>query len=539
MDTPADIVARLASPKPGRTEADLQSDVRKLLLDAPLSISDEDVAEIALEAQVGGGRRIDVEIGSAAIECKRTLTASASDLKKWEEQLAGYVRDRTEQLGRRYIGILTDGARWRLYHLIPSGTVAFVDEIDVAGRDDAERLVSWLDAVLATTEHLTPTPELISRRLGAGSPSFDLDLADLHALYAAVRNDPEVRVKRELWTRLLAAALGTNFEASDSLFVTHTYLVLTAELIAHAVIGLPVDTPGGNVRDLLEGQVFDQAGLHGIVEADFFDWPAVAPQGAPIVRAIGRRLGRYDWTQVGHDVMKALYESVIDTETRQRLGEYYTPDWLAQRMVRETFKDPSTERLLDPSCGSGTFLFWAVRHALAHFDAEGLSNREALELLVSRVHGIDLHPVAVTLARVTYLLAIGPERIKDRGELTIPVFLGDSVRWEQENTLFSDGGITIKTTDGMELFTDRQLHFPEGVLTDPTRFDRLVDALATKAADRVPGTKPPPVTGILNRHSVPADDREAVEIVFKQLCHLHDAGRDHVWGTTSETLPAP
>lgn len=539
MDSLADIVQRLASPKAGRTEADLQSDVRKLLLDAPLSIDDYDVAEIALEAQVGGGRRIDVEIGSAAIECKRTLNASATDLTKWEEQLAGYVRDRTQQLERRYIGILSDGARWRLYHLIPDGSVAFVDELAISSGSDADRLVSWLDAVLATTEHLTPTPELIARRLGAGSPSFELDLADLHALYAAVKNDPEVRVKRELWTRLLAAALGTNFEASDGLFVTHTYLVLTAELIAHAVVGIPVDVPGGDVRELLEGQVFDHAGLHGIVEADFFDWPAVAEEGPPIIRAIGRRLGRYDWTQVGHDVMKALYESVIDTETRQQLGEYYTPDWLAQRMVRANFTDPATQRLLDPSCGSGTFLFWAVRQALDAYEIQGLANADALALLVQRVHGIDLHPVAVTLARVTYLLAIGPARLKDRGELTIPVFLGDSVRWEQENTLFSDGGITIKTTDGMELFDDRQLHFPEGVLTDPERFDRLVDDLATRAAKRTQWSTPPPIAGILNRHKVPGADREAVERVFAQLCHLHDAGRNHIWGYYVRNLARP
>jgi hypothetical protein len=539
MDTIADIVGRLATPKLGRTEADLQSDVRKLLLDAPLSIDDDDVAEIALEAQVGGGRRIDVEIGSAAIECKRTLNANASDLKKWEAQLAGYVRDRTEQLERRYIGILTDGARWRLYHLIPDGSVAYVDELKIADGGDADRLISWLDAVLATNEHLTPTPELITRRLGAGSPSFELDLADLHALYAAVKDDPEVRVKRELWTRLLSAALGTNFEANDGLFVTHTYLVLTAELIAHAVMAIPVDVPGGNVRELLEGQVFDQAGLHGIVEADFFDWPAVADEGAPIIRAIGRRLGRFDWTQVGHDVMKALYESVIDTDTRQQLGEYYTPDWLAQRMVHANFTDPATQRLLDPSCGSGTFLFWAVREALGAYEAQGLANADALALLVQRVHGIDLHPVAVTLARVTYLLAIGPERLKDRGELTIPVFLGDSVRWEQENTLFSDGGITIKTTDGMELFDDRQLHFPEGVLTDPERFDRLVDDLATRAAKRAQWSTPPSIAGILNRHKVPTADREAVERAFAQLCHLHDAGRNHIWGYYVRNLARP
>ena len=125
---------------------------------------------------------------------------------------------------------------------------------------------------------------------------------------------------------------------------------------------------------------------------------------------------------------------MIDAETRHRLGEYYTPDWLAQRMIEQNVADPLNERVLDPACGSGTFLFWAVRHVLATADKEGLSNREALELVVNRVSGIDLHPVVVTLARVTYLLAIGHDRLADRDELTIPVFLGDSVRWDHDTT---------------------------------------------------------------------------------------------------------
>ena len=444
----------------------------------------------------------------------------------------------------RYVGVLTDGQKWLLHHLKPDGHLALVATFDLNGAQDADRLSAWLEVVLATTDQILPVPREILGRLGAGSPGFELDLADLRALYAAIRNEPEVRLKRELWARLLVAALGTNFEATDDLFVTHTYLVLTAELLAHAVVGIDVDTPGVDVRGLLEGQQFNLAGLHGVVEADFFDWPAVSIDGIPLVRAIARRVGRFDWTKVEHDVLKALYESVIDTDTRRKLGEYYTPDWLAQRMVERTFDQPAKQRLLDPACGSGTFLFWAVRRALKAYEQEGLPNAKALEQLVTRVAGIDLHPVAVTLARVTYLLAIGRERLADRGPLTIPVFLGDSVRWEQDPTLLAAGGITIRTSDQMELI-DQELHFPEGVLADPPRFDRLVAALANRAASReTPKSrklKPqvPSITAILNVHDVAEEDRPAVETVFEKLCRLHDAGRDHVWGYYVRNLARP
>ncbi len=240
-------------------------------------------------------------------------------------QLAGYVRHRTDERGQRYVGVLTDGQRWLLHHLRPDGTLAQVDEFRLAGPANADELAAWLEVVLATTQQVTPTPREILRSLGAGSPSFQLDLADLRALYAACRTHSEVQLKRELWARLLVAALGTTFEATDELFVTHTYLVLTAELLAHAVVGIPLDAPGTDVRALLEGEQFQLAGLHGVVEADFFDWPTLSDQGVPIVRAIARRLARFDWSKIEHDVLKVLYESVIDAPTRQQLGEYYTP----------------------------------------------------------------------------------------------------------------------------------------------------------------------------------------------------------------------
>jgi hypothetical protein len=529
--------ARLARGSAGRTEADIQADVRGFLLQAPLELSGPDVIAVGLEAQTGDGCRIDVEAGCAAIEVKKNL-ASKTVYAAAVEQLRGYVAQRTEERGLRFVGILTDGAQWVLFHLDSMNQLSEVGHRDLKGPADALAHASWLETVLATNDRLVPTPSEIDRRLGAGSPAVQLDLAELTALYEACKLVPEVQLKRQLWGRLLLSALGTTFDDSDELFVTHTYLVLTAELLAHQVMGLSIETDDSDVRALIEGQNFEMAGLHGVVEADFFDWPMAAAEGAPIIRAMARRLAKFDWQEVEHDVLKVLYEAVIDTETRKRLGEYYTPDWLAEKMVSEHFTKPLKQRLLDPACGSGTFLFWAVRKALDACDEAGLSNREALEHVVEHVQGVDLHPVAVTLARVTYLLALTPVRLQDRGELTVPVFLGDSVRWEQDETLNTRHGLTIRTSDELELF-DQDLHFPEGVLEKPRRFDRLVSALARKAASR--RTHPiPKIGGLLNAHHVEdPDDRAAVELVFAKLCRLHDAGRDHVWSYYIRNLARP
>src|SRR5271168_1704423 len=74
---------------------------------------------------------------------------------------------------------------------------------------------------------------------------------------------------------------------------------------------------------------------------------------------------RFRLSEVESDVLKILYESLIDRDERHGLGEYYTPDWLAAKIVRHAIDRPVEQRVLDPACGSGTFLFHAVRCFLA------------------------------------------------------------------------------------------------------------------------------------------------------------------------------
>jgi hypothetical protein len=83
----------------------------------------------------------------------------------------------------------------------------------------------------------------------------------------------------------------------------------------------------------------------------------------------------------------------------------------------------------------GTFLFHAVRRFLAAADAAGITQEEGLIRCTNQIFGIDVHPVAVINARVTYLLAMGEERLAERPPLSIPVYLGDSLQWNTEQIL--------------------------------------------------------------------------------------------------------
>ena len=73
-------------------------------------------------------------------------------------------------------------------------------------------------------------------------------------------------------------------------------------------------------------------------------------------------MARFDWAAAPPDTAATLYETVIPPDERRQLGEYYTPAWLVRAMIRELVDDPLNQRVLDPACGSGTFVAEAVAH---------------------------------------------------------------------------------------------------------------------------------------------------------------------------------
>ncbi len=540
-------VHRLAARATTRTEADVQADLYLVLTSGSLALDVGDV--VRLEQQIGDGtrRRLDVEIGHCVIEVKKDLrpTAIREDA---EVQLAGYVQTQSRSLNARYVGILTDGTSWYLYRLVDGALIKTAELVLSEQSPDVERLLVWLESLLATQDHIVPAPDEIDRRLGASSPAHALDHGSLLALYREAGKIPEVGLKRDLWAKLLRTAFGTAFTDDEHLFIDHTLLVLTAEVIAHAVVGFDISATGSlSATSLARGTEFANAQIFGVVEADFFEWVLEVPGGPAFLTDLAHRMARFDWSHVDHDVLKTLYESIISTDDRASLGEYYTPDWLADRIIAAAVPEPLTTRVLDPACGSGTFLFHAARAYLAAADAAGTPNGEAVLALTQHVYGLDVHPVAVTLARVTYLLAIGQTRLAaaDRGPIAVPVYLGDALQWEQRRDLLSaEARITISTagTDLVEgggtLFGD-DLVFPSSILHDAGDFDRLVTAMADKALDESTRRSADLIAPTLRQFGVHEEDVPVLTETFATMRRLHGTGRDHIWGYYVRNLIRP
>ena len=224
-------------------------------------------------------------------------------------------------------------------------------------------------------------------------------------------------------------------------------------MAAQASFGIDIhDLAARDPADLLQGRRLNSStGLSGIVESDFFAWPTEVAGGGDFLSSLARRINRFDWRNAPADSAAILYETVIPPDERRQLGEYYTPRWLADAMVAELITDPLNQRVLDPACGSGTFIVSAVSHYADAAKAAGLEPKAALDGLRAAVTGIDVHPAAVHLARAAWAFAardVIAAAANYNAEVSAPIYLGDALQLRyRTGDMFAEHTVTIETRE--------------------------------------------------------------------------------------------
>lgn len=498
----------------------LRGHVTELLREGFGAPYDEIAHEVYLLDNSG---RIDTMWGATVIELKSDLRREQGDV---EARMPDYLADaaRRSRSNRPVTGIATDGATFIGYQLV-AGALTELRRY-AADPERPDELMAWLEPLLSESTDLMPEARTVAQAFGKASLTFSRARLILDGLWDALKDDPEVRLKRDLWDGLLREAYGEDV-GKDSLFLQHTYLTMVVKTVAARVLDLPVNDP----ERLLSGRSLADEGIVGAVEADFFDWPLKLPAGVDLVRQVAAQAARFRLTDVETDVLKVLYESLVDPDERHDLGEYYTPDWLAGRVVAEAVDAPLTQRVLDPACGSGTFLFHAVRRLVASGQAAGWAERRIVEACAEQVRGLDVHPVAVTLARVTWLLALGRLLSERPSKLTVPVFLGDAMQWNLRR--FVDRTDVAIDVPG----EDRPLRIPLGFAEEQTVFEAGLDELNRGLAD---GASPQIVGSALRRiEGASAADADALVETFTQLQALYRAGRNGIWTFVFRNLARP
>ncbi len=241
-------------------------------------------AEIAHEVYLlDNTGRIDTMWGATVIELKTDLRRELADV---QARMPDYLADaaRRSRSPRSVTGIATDGATFIGYQLV-DGLLKELRRYTTDPERPGE-LMAWLEPLLSDQTDLLPDARAVAQAFGRGSLTFSRARLTLDALWAALKEHPEVRLKRDLWDGLLREAYGEDV-GEDSLFLQHTYLTIVVKTIAARVLDLPVN----DLERLLSDRALADEGILGAVEADFFDWPLKLVAGADLVRQVAVERG--------------------------------------------------------------------------------------------------------------------------------------------------------------------------------------------------------------------------------------------------------
>ena len=342
--------------------------------------------------------------------------------------------------------------------------------------------------------------------------------------------------------------------ANHVLFGIQTYFAIVAKLAALIVLEGATGSSlsdrlaaSGDIREgfsrLESGELTASTGTLNAIEPGVFSWYLTesSVEIDQTLRLLAALTNEYvaevvEITPlVARDVMKNLYQRLLPRSIRHRLGEYYTPDWLAQRVVNQVTGSnetlASTTRVLDPACGSGTFLVEVIARMVR--TAAGQSPQRTLQQITENVVGFDLSPLAVQAAKVNYLLALAPLLRFATEPISLPIFLADSVSPPKRGGLL-DGDVYLFESSEGQWRVPTSLAAAQYLPVLGALFDEALDPardarwLRDQATQRLP---------LSNTADGPTLDE--IERLFEKLGDLHQAGRDGMWWQLIRNAFAP
>ena len=126
---------------------------------------------------------------------------------------------------------------------------------------------------------------------------------------------------------------------------------------------------------------------------------------------------RYNFGDVRNDIFGAIYENYLKELYDEQLGQYFTDPAVVDFMLSEIgYQSAEIKRrghkkisIVDPSCGSGTFLYSAVRELVKAVGTESEeSSYRVEEDVLSNVFGLDIAEFPLYLAEMSILMRMLP-----------------------------------------------------------------------------------------------------------------------------------
>lgn len=411
--------------------------------------------------------RIDSRIGSLVIEFKhRDKLKKDTDINKAVAQIQSYIDSLNSEGNQRYVGVLTDG----INYLIRDTDGILTSKLQPLDKHAIKKICGLL--VLLNKKALHPknivddfcygNPSLTSRLISNLLSALENNITgrsqmlfnEWKELFRLAHDDKSLQtaiLERRLSLEKIAGhKLFTNNDEYKVLYALQTAYAIIVKVIAYKTLSGLVfendftfsdmiksnsESMRNHLYTLEEGAIFRKCGILNLLEGDFFSWYCTKEQwGDEIFRSIKDVFSLLSEYEEGnlfkegekvYDLFKDLYMNIIPDKVRHSLGEFYTPEWLAEHLISSTEKhviNKNNWTAIDPCCGSGTFIITLLGKVLQR---NHVDNKAKLKDVISSVKGIDLNPLAALTARINYFINIS-HLLDNDSEIEIPIYLGDA-----------------------------------------------------------------------------------------------------------------
>lgn len=284
--------------------------------------------------------------------------------------------------------IVTNWDTWRIYSVTGSGLKLEVE----SDREEAKRRLRLIISQLREIK-IPPLPKNVENLYKLDHEKF---LNNLRRTFSIVSNDPSIKPLYEAYKSIMSMLYGSADEGSfTDLFIRHTYMQLAIMASLSAMLN-----KSGELEEACSGSLTSID-----IALPYLNWWRQArringeARGLvdEVLKEVVNRAYLIDWSSsTAEDVFRMLYEFLVEPSVRRRLGEYYTLLWLVEMMLNG-FDNIKGKIILDPFCGSGTFLVTAF-----HMKVDLGENPDDA---YNEVVGFDVNPLAVAVARAELIIA--------------------------------------------------------------------------------------------------------------------------------------
>ena len=399
------------------------------------------------------------------------------------------------------IGVLSDTLRWFAFsvHIVARPTTEHgfgpenialeqLDSVDLysnASINEIEHFSRFIYKYLGREGSRRIMPVSLAADMGLDSVFYANHIAEFRTIVddAFSSNPQYARMISDLWQSFVAYLGGTAERGFDrNTYVNEFYIITLAKLLcANILNGTALPISDAVLQAILDGHYFMERGFANLVEYDYFGWLTDTPyiqNLLPVARGMQHDLIAYDYTSVvAEDLFGPLVAQLADKDRRLLLGQEYTPQWLAQKIVAKVINDISADEapnMVDMCCGSGVFIVEGLKQTAQKYNlAPQTCSAEQFRLLINSVVGFDIDPLAVMLAKINWVLAVRDYVPVTQTDIAIPVYHADS--------FFSNAPMTLidpdYTTHSFRMVFDGETVLLPGFLITPENrslFDLLI-----------------------------------------------------------------